>query len=163
MKSWAVWASWTQPCQDITLLPLSSSHRPLYSALFYYHLHMPHITANTWSTSMSEHVTLPLECQAADGSAWAKHGKRWLQHEMDSAQKVSLQLQCPPKSCTHLIIHSWGYSVTGQGTWEYAGGKIPGMTSRWPSRSLPARSFRRKGTEPIQENGSQQETNIPTK
>lgn len=46
--------------------------------------------------------------------------------------------------------------------WEYAGGKIPGMTSRWPSRSVPARSSRRKGTEPIQENGSQQETSMQT-
>lgn len=78
---------------------------------------------------MSEHMTPPLGCQAADGSTWAKQWKRWLQHEMDSAQKVSLQLRCPPKSCTHVVIHSWGYRVSLDKAHE---NMLEGKYQGWP-------------------------------
>lgn len=78
---------------------------------------------------------------------------------MDLAQKVICSCGVP-HSPRHRLLRLW--RVAGQRTWEYARGKIPRMTSRWPSRSVPVRSSRRKGTEPIQENGSQQEKSMQT-
>lgn len=78
---------------------------------------------------------------------------------MDLAQKVTCSCGVPHSS-RHRLLRLW--RVAGQRTWEYARGKIPRMTSRWPSRSVPVRSSRRKGTEPIQENGSQQEKSMQT-
>lgn len=58
--------------------PASSVFFPWSSLFCFLLLTSPYAShiANTWSTSLYEHITSPLGCQAADGSTWAKHQKR---------------------------------------------------------------------------------------